>query len=311
MQVPEHDQAAEDAVLDGAGDPLVDEGPQVGCALCGEASGYLRDVDGVAYYDCGSCDFIFADPALIERIDQGLASREYDQSYWKTELRSARERSFGSSLARMAEALLYCTVPVKRFLDIGTGPGYLLDAVALHLPEHADHFYGVEKFPPLPEYRTTHPNYLCVDLADVELSFECGICVEVIEHLTPAMARGVAAAMAKVSVPGSLYLFNTGLTEYVRHEDPGYLDPFKRGHVTCWSVTAARRIFEPEGFVVRPLSGKTWAFVVEMPGEPERMDVPLGDRIWSAPAENVALLRDRTMGDVMHILGRESARAYG
>lgn len=286
------------------------DGPVAACLLCRRASPHLRDVDGVAYYECTVCDFIFADPELIDRIDQGLASREYDDEYWHAELASARQRSFGSSLARVAEALLYCTVPVHRFIDIGTGPGYLLDAVSRHLPASAERFYGVEKFPPLPQYRTQNRNYLCADLMDVQMKFECGVCVEVLEHLTPAMARGLAAAMARVSVPGSLYVFNTGLTDYVRQEDPGYLDPFKRGHVTCWSVQAARRIFEPEGFVVRALPGKSWAFVVEMPGAPARMEVPLGDRIWSAEAGNIEILSDPTMGDVMYIVGRESARAY-
>lgn len=289
---------------------VVPEGPVADCLLCSESSRHLRDVDGVAYYECTVCDFIFADPELIARIDQGLASREYDDDYWHAELASARQRSFGSSMARLAEALLYCTVPVNRFIDIGTGPGYLLDAVSRHLPARADVFYGVEKFPPLPEYRTRNSNYICADLMDVGMKFECGVCVEVLEHLTPAMAKGLAAAMANASVPGSLYLFNTGLTDYVRQEDPSYLDPFKRGHVTCWSVQAARRVFEPEGFLVRPLAGKSWAFVVEMPGAPDRMDVPLGDRIWTAEPGNIDILSDPTMGDVMYILGRESARAY-
>jgi hypothetical protein len=308
MQAQEYEFALTEGIptIHGAGNSA----QVMGCLLCTGESSHLREVDGVDYYDCPVCDFIFADPELIAKIDQGQASRDYDDDYWLAELASAQHRSFGSSLARLAEALLYCTIPVNRFIDIGSGPGYLLDAISLHLPTHAEVFYGVEKFPPLPVYRTRNHNYICADLADVRLKFECGICIEVIEHLTPAMARGLAAAIAKVSVPGSLYLFNTGLTDYVRHEDPGYLDPFKRGHITCWSVQAARQIFEPEGFIVRPLTGKSWAFVVEVPGLPERMNVPLGDRIWTAEASNVAILSDKKMGDVMYILGRESARAY-
>jgi len=282
----------------------------IACLLCGDAATHMRNVDDVDYFECAACDFVFADPELIERIDRGLPSREYNQHYWVSELASAKQRSYGSSLARLAEALLYCAVPVNRFIEIGAGPGYLLEAIRRHLPSHSDVFYGVEKFPPAPQYRTDSANYICADLADLGMTFECGLCVEVIEHLTPAMAKGLAASLAKVSVPGSLYIFNTGLTDYLRQEDPGYLDPFGRGHVTVWSITSARRIFEPEGFVVRPLAGKSWAFVVEMPGVPERMDVPLPDRIWTAEPRNIELLRDPEMGDVMYILGRESARAY-
>ncbi len=280
------------------------------CPLCGSSAHKYRDVDEVAYFECVACDFIFADPAFIARIDAGENVRKYDESYWANELSSARQRSFGSSLARSAEALLYCRIPVERFIDIGSGPGFLLDALSTYLPSHRARFYGVEKFPPQESERSRHENYLCADLADVELKFECGVCIEVIEHLTPAMADSLAVAMAAVSKPGSLFLFNTGLTDYVRHEDPGYLDPYARGHITAWSVTAARRVFEKVGFVVHPLPGKTWAFVVEKPSPETELRGQFRDRIWSALPANTALLSDPVMGNVMYLLGLESARAY-
>jgi hypothetical protein len=201
-------------------------------------------------------------------------------------------------------------VPVRKFIDIGTGPGFLLDAVEHYLPASSSQFYGVEKFPPELEFRSNHPNYVCADLGDIGMTFECGICVEVIEHLTPAMARSLAGSLRKVATQGSLFMFNTGLTDYVRHEDPGYLDPFFRGHITCWSVTAAQKVFGVHGFRVLPLQGKSWAFVVEYPSDIPQQDVPLQDRIWNTPQANVDLLTDGSMGTVMHILARESARAY-
>lgn len=280
------------------------------CLLCNESASAFRVVDGVQYLECDTCDFIFADPVLIASIDAGELPREYDEDYWRSELQSARDRSYGSSLARLGEALLYCAIPVQRFIDIGTGPGFLLDAVQRYLPKSSHCFYGVEKFPPEPEFRSSHANYLCGDLGDMGMTFECGVCVEVVEHLTPAMVRSLAGSLRKVAAPGALFLFNTGLTDYVRNEDPDYLDPFQRGHITCWSETAARRLFEPLGFRVLPLQGKSWAFVVEVPSDEPRQQLPLADRIWSAPQSNVELLTDADMGTVMHILARESARAY-
>ncbi|WP_374082988.1 hypothetical protein ACEPA4_02705 [Stenotrophomonas sp. P2112] len=280
------------------------------CLLCSSPAMLYRVVDGVQYFECPQCDFMFADPELIASIDAGDSPREYDEEYWRSELQSARERSYGSSLARLGEALLYCSVPVQKFIDIGTGPGFLLDAVECYLPASSSRFFGVEKFPPEPELRSRHANYVCADLGDMGMSFECGVCVEVLEHLTPAMARSLAESLRKVAVPGSLFLFNTGLTSYVRDEDPGYLDPFRRGHITVWSVTAARQVFEPQGFSVLPLAGKSWAFVVEIPCEGARQEMPLHDRIWNAPQANIDLLTDSSMGTVMHILARESARAY-
>lgn len=280
----------------------------VTCALCLEAAVPFAVVDQVQFLECNCCDFIFADPLLLARVDSGEPLRVYDEAYWHNELASARDRSFGSSLARFAEAVLYCRIPIQRFIDIGTGPGFLLDALSQYLPEHRLRFHGVEKFPPLEQHQTRHPNYHRSDLAELSGTFECGICVEVLEHLTPQMARQLAIAMAKVSTEGSLFLFNTGLTDYVKQEDPGYLDPYVRGHITCWSVKAARRIFEPHGFQVHALRGKAWAFILEF----TRSCVSgfIEDRIWTAPEANRALLCDCTMGSVMYILGRESARAY-
>lgn len=278
------------------------------CPLCHSRAAKFSVIQEVIYLECLKCDFIFADPDLLEKVDAGIPLRQYDEAYWLAELASARERSYGSSLARLAEAVLYCRIPVNKVIDIGTGPGYLLDAIAAHLPSKSRHFYGVEKFPPEPGLRTVHPNYRCADLADIPEKFECGVCIEVLEHLTPRMAEGLADAMCDVAVDGSLFLFNTGLTQYVRKEDPGYLDPYGRGHITCWSVTAARRVFEPRGFRVHPLRGKAWAFVLEFGGMPTPGVVE--DRVWTAPEHNKQLLQDASMGSLLYILGRESARAY-
>lgn len=280
------------------------------CALCSNRSKFFTTIDGVDYFECPVCDFIFADPALLARVDAGEPLRHYDGEYWDNELAAARQRSFGSSLARAAEAFLYCSIPVERFVDIGSGPGYLVDALSTYLPSSRHRFYGVEKYPPRPEERSTHENYLCADLQDLDIKFECGVCIEVLEHLTPAMAGELATAIAAVSVPGSLFLFNTGLTDYVRHEDAAYLDPYRRGHITCWSVTAARKVFEREGFAVHALPGKTWAFVVERTPAKIAPTDSIRDRIWSALDQNKAILSDPDMGNVMYVLGLESARAY-
>ena len=280
------------------------------CPLCQSSARDYTIVQEVSYFECAGCDFIFADPELLRRVDDGEPLRRYDKEYWDSELASAKDRSFGSSLARVAEVLLYCRIPVEKFIDIGTGPGFLLDALAKYLPSHRNVFYGVEKYPPDPSERTAHENYLCSDLAEIGETFECGVCVEVIEHLTPIMADRLAAAMKRTSVAGSVYLFNTGLTEYVRREDPGYLDPYGRGHITSWSITSARKIFSRHGFEVHAIPGKTWAFLVELPPVPGGSGGNVRDRIWSALEHNKRILADPEMGNVMYFLGLESARAY-
>jgi hypothetical protein len=279
------------------------------CPLCATESRPFRVVDEVSYFECASCEFLFADQRLLDKADSGAALRVYDSSYWEMELASARDRAFGSSLARVAEVILYARRPISRFIDICSGPGYLLDALQLHLPHATERFFGVELYPPPQKFCSTHHNFSAGDLASLPARFQAGVCIEVLEHLTPQMARKLASDLARISDPEALYIFNTGLVSYVKNEDPSYLDPFQRGHITVWSVSAARRIFEPAGFSVIPIAGKTWAFAVEFQGkdsDPEH----LLNRIWTPLPENKALLTDPTTGSVMYILGLESARAY-
>jgi hypothetical protein len=281
------------------------------CPLCKAADQSLhKTVADVAYYECAVCDFIYVDPAVCARIDRGTPLVSYDRGYWQQELSAARERSRGSSLARAAEVILYCRIPIARFIDIGTGPGYLLDALSWILPESREKFYGVELFPPEPAERSTHPNYVVGTLGAAGLTFQSGCCIEVIEHLTPRMMRAFALELANCSDPGACYIFNTGLTDYVKHEDPNYIDPHRRGHISIWSVTAARRIFKAPKFKVHALPGKTWAFLVEVEQETGSNGGAINDRIWTPCEANARMLKDEQTGSLMYVLGIDTARAY-
>jgi hypothetical protein len=279
------------------------------CPLCETASSHFHTVDNIAYYECTRCDFIFADPEFLKLNDEGGASREYGTSYWQAEVLSARTRSYGSSLARFAEAVLYTRIPIEKCIDIGTGPGYLVHALQTHLPSSAKKFYGVEKFPPpeTAQSRLTHPeNYIVGMAGDLNEKFQLGTCIEVIEHLTPTMLRGLARQMKKISVSGSFFIFNTGLTEYVRNGNLPYLDPLRRGHITSWSIRSLKPIFNPEGFAVYAVEGKPWAFAVEYEGsEPGN----LLERIWTTPPENKKLLEDEQGGSLLYVLALDTARA--
>lgn len=148
------------------------------------------------------------------------------------------------------------------------------------------------------------------DLGDLTDRFDAGICIEVLEHLTPRTVRDLFEKLARISNPQAIYLFNTGMPAHVRYEMPGYLEPLQNGHIVSYSLKAIARLAEPFGFRAFPLAGKTWAFVLEYQsaGKP---DENLKDRIWSSPPENMKLLEDPQTGGVIRILGLESARAYG
>jgi len=173
-------------------------------------------------------------------------------------------------------------------------------------------FYGVELFPPDESLRTSHPNYKVCSIGDSGERFDAGVCVEVIEHLTPSMLKGLARQMAQVSTPGALYLINSGQPAFVKNEDPEYLDPMGRGHVVSYSIEGARNIFEPHGFHVIPLPGRQWAFLLEFRSENTKQSPQelLEKRLWSPLPENTAVLRDGSAGSLMYHAGRDAARVY-
>jgi hypothetical protein len=278
------------------------------CPVCERRSANLfRNIEGYDFFNCPECDSIFLQREFIDQIDGGRPTRVYDESYWETERQDAWHRSWGMSLARSAEAMLYARRPIDKFVDIATGPGFLLDSLATYLPASRSKFFGVEAFPPDPH--TDHENYIACWLSEVRHKFDAGVCIEVVEHLTPRMLRNLAQDLARTSNEESFYLFNTGLSHFVRAQEPQYLDATRRGHIMSYSLAAIRMIFEPAGFTVREIRGKPWTFTVEYQSSRSGED-EIVDRIWTPCAENKAMLHDPKMGWAMYIMGLDGARAY-
>ena len=279
------------------------------CPVCEHGSnGRHAVVDGLDYFECARCECLFLRADMIAEIDAGKSIRRYDEKYWARELKSSKSRSYGSSLARVAEVLFYARTRVENFLDIGTGAGYLLDSLAYQLPSRSSTFYGVEMYPP-DQAQSGHPNYLKGRIADLGKKFQAGSCIEVVEHLTPAMLRSVAEELTAVSDPEAVYIFNTGLAHFVKSKKPDYLDPYKRGHIMSYSIKAMKLIFEPHGFRVFPIKGKDWAFVAEYRSKAPP-DEDITERVWSPLPANMAIMDDPVAGTALQILGRESIRAY-
>ncbi len=282
------------------------------CSICrGGLRPYAerkRENKSYLYYECERCGSLLIDPNVINAMDEGNTLMEYSDEYWNMELEAARSRCFGPCLARLAEVIYYAKIPIDNFVDIGGGTGWLLDALSLYLPEHLSHFYSVEKYPPEERYRTQNSNYRIGSYAQLNLNFQAGICVEVVEHLTPYMLVEMFQDIAAVSSDGAIYLINTGMPEYVKNQDANYLDPFVRGHIVSYSLEGMKWLLEPLGFTVHPIRGKTWAFCIEFHSQWTNEDIT--SRIWTALPCNLKLLEDQKMGSVLQILGRESVNAY-
>lgn len=276
----------------------------VACPICSSARSELyRVIDDHKYFVCDSCGSIHIDPVVIDRLDAGESLvGDYSEEYWEQERVGAIERASGVSLCRAGEAILYCRRPICRFLDVGAGPGFLLKELQLILDPAAKIFHGVEKYPP--PYMATCPNFHVGGLDMLKERFDSGVCIEVVEHLTPKMLNGLARDLAAISAPGSLWLFNTGMPDYVRKEDPAYLDPVHRGHIISWSLLGIRSCFEKHGFVVSELPGRSFGFFVEyQPEENPQIDV----RIYQPIPENLELLG---RSGLLHQASFEAARSY-
>lgn len=192
----------------------------VHCPICrsGRSSPYAS-IDDCAYFCCAQCGSIHIDPSVIDMLDAGGSLvGDYTEEYWEQERVGAIERAAGVSLCRAGEAILYCRRPVQRFLDLGAGPGFLLQELHRLIDPPAAIFHGVEKYPP--PYAASCPNFHIGGIEVLQGRFDAGVCIEVIEHLTPRMLDKMLSDLAGASEPGSLWLFNTGMPDYVRTEDP-------------------------------------------------------------------------------------------
>lgn len=283
------------------------------CPLCQNRNALplIKSIKEFSYHHCLDCDFIFIDEEILSRIDGGEHLFKYHDEYWKEELESAKERAWGSAIARMSECFHYCRIPISKFIDIGTGPGYFLDAVDHFLPDSSKLFYGWEIYPPLKKFQTKHENYHTCDLANINLNFQAGLCMEVIEHITPNQVYNLLRDLKDKIDDGAFFIFNTGLVEYVLKEDLDYLDPIKRGHICVWSVKALNILLNDLGYFCHPIGKKTWAVGIEYKAKKEaNSDENIVNRIWSILPENRKILEDKNSGTVIKILGLESARAY-
>jgi len=281
------------------------------CPVCaGTPTSPCRTIDGVDYFRCTPCGSLFADPDFIARVQSGEVVN-YQSTYWASEIKAANERSYGAGLMRSAEAIRLCRIPIYRFIDIGSGTGSLLDAVAGLVPEIADKFYGIEIFPPEPALRSPHPNYRIGTLASLSETFECGVCIEVIEHLPPETLRMLASQLAQRASPGALFLFNSAQPSFVEEHGYTYLDPLGRGHIVSYSVEGVRKIFEPAGFRIIALPGRDWAFLAEYTDEKSEVGVDdLFTRLWTPHPDNMAMLAACRFGPLMIGMGLDSARVY-
>lgn len=211
------------------------------------------------------------------------------------------------SIARAAEVFILARKPIKTFLDIGTGPGFFLDAILKYLPDSDATFLGVERFPPEKQFQTTHLGFRTgwLDQFD-DNSINGGICIEVLEHLSTSEVRDLFSILFIKATDGATFMFNTGLTEYVKNEDMAYLDPAVRGHISIWSVNALRKLVGDVGWTFSPLPNRSWAFLAE---KGPYAQVDFSTRVWNPVPENVKALCGSSNSQLLFLLGRDSLRA--
>jgi SAM-dependent methyltransferase len=283
------------------------------CQVC--KSGSLSEnplivKEGLPFHQCENCESILIPDDFMHDTDR---SQKYDIAYWEAEKDSSLERSFGSSICRIAETFLYCRIPITSFLDIGCGPGFTLDAMETMLPRYVNIFKGIELNPPPPKYRSKSRNYTIGSVSDLRSTFQAGICIEVIEHLPPRVLEVLVKQLASKSEQGSIFYFNSSQPEKVIRDGFDYLDPYRRGHIASYSIKGLSGLFSQYGFSLIPLFGRDWAFLAEYKPDPSfRIETAeqLLKRIWSPNPANMNILQNGGFGPLMYTIGIESARCY-
>jgi hypothetical protein len=280
------------------------------CPVCASLKKQFKYavIQNLQYYECSDCISLYANFPALKLVKP--ENFEYDAAYWKDEISAAKQRSFGSSLARSAEVFFYSRIPINRFLDIGSGPGFLLDALSTLMPNHASMFYGIELFPPPEPFRSKHPNFVIGDVGNLRGKFDGGVCIEVIEHLHPEQLHQLVSRLSKIASANAVFLFNSAQPSFVKQTDPNYLDPYGRGHIVSYSIAALRPIFSKYGFNVIPLPGRDWAFLAEYNSPQTFSTDDMIRRLWTALSQNTTKLKENGFGELMYTLGLESARYY-
>jgi hypothetical protein len=185
-----------------------------------------------------------------------------------------------------------------------------LDAVDALMPAATQIFHAVELFPPEKNFRIKRPNYWLGSVGDMPIKFGAGVCIEVIELLTPRILNSLVKDLASKSNTGAVFYFGSGQPAYVNNENPEYLDPYGRGHVVSYSLLGISKVFNKYGFNIIPLPGRDWAFLAEYGPEFLLSAEELLTRIWTALPANVSRLKDPIFGPLMYSVGIESARCY-
>jgi len=135
--------------------------------------------------------------------------------------------------------------------------------------------------------------------------------VEVIEHLKPEELDNLIKALAKNSNKNALYLFNSGNPNFVKKQNPAYLDPLKRGHIISYGIEGLKIMFKKYGFNVFSIPGRDWAFLAEFTDQNHDYSVEkLFTRLWNMNIENKTILQKNDFGYLMFILAIESSRCY-
>ena len=280
------------------------------CPICRNEASRLRDVDAVAYFRCLKCESVFAHPDFLAAVDAGAVGN-YRDSYWEQELPAARERSFGPGVARMAETLRMARMPVRRALDIGSGPGLLLDALAELVPSLAERVHGVELFPPPPRAAQPSPNYHVGSVGDLEGTVRRRRVHRSDRASHARHARRPAAATRGEIEPGRALFLQLRPAVVCRGGRPRLSGPALAAAMwSSWSIAGARVVFEPAGFNVIALPGRDWAFLAEF-GPPRAVGADtLIDWLWRPAPDNIALIRNDRFGPLFETIGLECARCY-
>jgi cyclopropane fatty-acyl-phospholipid synthase-like methyltransferase len=235
----------------------------------------------------------------------------YDENYWESEANSALERARSGSLERFLELVVLSRIPIRSWLDMGTGGGQLLDEVNKLFGDVFEQ-RGIELYPPGVQFRTKHEGFIIGEFEDLKnVEFDAITSIEVLEHLDPQEARKMFENIERLLTNGGIALINSGNDLYVEYEDLGYLDPIYRGHNYIYSLDSVQLLIKDLKLKLIRRSNSNWSFFLQKVDNFVPQLTSVKECLWTTHPFNRQLLYKVQNNDLLFLLGRESLRVYG
>jgi SAM-dependent methyltransferase len=214
------------------------------CALCGaDPVPQLFSKDGIPYFRCERCGFVFARPEANANLANAL--EDYEPAYLRYLEGSREDERNLASLVAWAER--FRSVAGQRVLDVGSGSGKLVR----FLGERGAIARGIEPAVPIFErFLAGDENFACITLEELAATesgrFGMVFACDVLEHV-PRPDDFLETLAALLEPDGVLIVSTPDVDSLVARLAGRHWHHYNRYHLSYLSRQSLRALAEPRG----------------------------------------------------------------